>query len=552
MSANLLTFPSATMPSTDLIESKDTAPILDLDKLGVARKRMRVVQHALTLIDNMGWSINRVAGHIYDAAGITTHPLHAPCMELGKSNKRVSAAQISRWVKAFRKEGITGLVDQRAGRQKQDEGWELRAQQLFARPQKPSFNWVAKELGKEGFDVTYHRVRRYLNGLPTNLTTYSNKRQGAHHNRINNHKYKVRSFDNLPVGLVFQGDGHCCDVYVAHPMGKKVYRPELSAWIDVKSRFIVGWWLGDAENSRDTLFALSHAMVGYNHTPAIVHVDHGSGYISKLMSDENTGFYSRFNIDPMYSIPGNPGGKGQIERWFRTMEEQFGKSWETYCGKDMAGDEKRRIVQEVNRGKYQLPSLDSYTEALAAYIHEYNNTPHSALDGKTPAQMWEGLEQVTLEIPFEAVVLPVTERIVRRTGINLDKRLYRNDELLGWEGKAVHVQYSLHTDRVVRTLTTEGAWICDCKLIDKTPYLPDSRIEEASINRLQGQRKRKQIHADEDERRARMLLGGGSTSLLDQSGTLELPTLANDDDDLILDVAYDNTATDDDIELPIL
>lgn len=501
MSAQVLAFTNPMLPALSNTADQELLHS-DPAKLTIARQRVRLVQAVQAVMQDIGWSLHKAAKHIHTLATSPKHPLHQVACELGKGNKPVGAAQIKRWYKLYIDLGIQGLIDGRQGRVKKDEGWELRAMAIYQRPSKPSYSGVTDELLSEGFDVTYHKVRRYIRNLPTDMAEFSNSRQGAHYNRLNNKEYKIRNTEDLPVGFIYQGDGHTCDVYVGHPNTGDIFRPELTIWMDVRSRYITGWWLGEAENSTDTIFALSHAMCGHNHVPAMLHVDHGAGYRSHMMNNASTGFYKRFAIEVMFAIPGNAKGKGQVERWFGTMERSFGKRFDTYCGKDMAGDALRKIVKGVKAGTYTLPTLQEYKERLTAWIEEYHNKPHRGLDGKTPAEVWAGLEQVTLDMPMDAVVLPVAERIVRRTGISLDKRLYRNDDLGHYEGKKVHVQYSVHTDQMVRILDTDGRWICDAKLVERSAYISESRLQDNKVKRLKGQQKRLQIKADENERRA--------------------------------------------------
>lgn len=103
------------------------------------------------------------------------------------------------------------------------------------------------------------------------------------------------------------------------------YRPELTVFIDIKSSYIAGWWLSEAESTVSTMFAMSHAMRMHNHVPAWVYVDRGPGYRAKLLSEEGTGFYARFDIGLIGALPGNPHGKGWIERFFRTVRDKHDK-----------------------------------------------------------------------------------------------------------------------------------------------------------------------------------------------------------------------------------
>lgn len=537
-----------TMPTQELIETrkKETA-MVSIGKSIKARKRITIVQEALHKMKQNNWTANKAAKHLHIIMQSKQHPLHQSAIELGKSNSIVCEVTIRRWINAYLKKGSDSLIDGRQGRKKLDEGWELRAKQIFNSPQQRGVQLVLDMLLEEGFNTNYHKVRRYINSLPTNESTFSNKRLGAKYNANNNNKYHLMDDSNVPVGFCYQGDGHQCDVYVAHPNTGDIFRPELTAWIDIKSRYIPGFWLGEVENSTDTLFALSHALVSHDHTPSLLHIDNGAGYKSHMLNKEHVGFYERFSMDTRFAWPSNSKGKGRIERFFKTFEIKFGKRFDTYCGADMASDVLRDITIGVKKGTYTLPSFEEYKQKVREWIHTYNHTPHRSLGGKTPAETWSKLQRVELITPHEAVVLPVALRKVRRTGVSIDNRIYRNDMLIGYEGKQVQVQYSMHSDHMVTIRTLDGYFVCDATLASKTPYIPDSRIQEGKLKSLKGKEKRLDIKRDEHRKRALLSLDvePNLTTIEDTTVTLEQLS-AEDEPTITLDVTDTSWAEGDD------
>ncbi len=531
------------MPST----AGDSKPLLGTRKAARLSKQLVFVTAVQECMQESGWSLNRAAEHIHHLAASPSHRLHRIALDLGKSGKPVGKAQIVRWVQSIEAKGKDALVDGRKGRTRTEYGWELRAMHLYARPQKPATTVVVDQLQREGFDnATYTRVRSYLQSLPTDLTTHSTGRLGAQKARATARTYVQRDTSVLDVGMCWQGDGHTVDVWVADPQTGGIWRPELTAWMDVRSRYIVGWWLSESESAYTTLFALSHAMLSHDHVPDMLHIDNGSGYKSKLMSDKNSGFYAQWGIDVMFALPYNAKAKGQIERWFGTMERSFGKQWDSYCGADMSAEVLNRIQRDVKAKRVQLPSLEQYRYALEQWIQEYHHKPHQGLDGKTPAEVWAGLQRSPLHSPEAAAFLPRAERKVNaRALIQLDGRSYTNRELLHHAGKTVRVEYNIHNDAWVRVLDQADRWICDASLVEKKPYLPASRIDEARDTRLQNQVKRLERHADEKRRRAGLTVDQDPhhTALLglcnpEKKSEAEAPQnfLAPTDDSLLIDL----------------
>lgn len=392
------------------------------------------------------------------------------------------------------------------GSRRKTYGWEARAIHLWQQPTKPAMSTVAYWLRGEGFDsATNSRVRRYLKSLPATLGERSAKRMGRHYYNQNLRPYVLRDETVLPVGFIYEGDGHNCDVYVAHPNTGKPWRPEFTPWIDVRSHYCPGWYLSEAESGLTTLFSLSHAIVHHDHVCAAVHVDPGSGFKNRMVGDDTIGYLARLNIEFMAALPGNAKGKGLTEGFFHIFEERLGKTFPTYCGHNRTDDYLRHLTQKVKRGEIELPTLAEYRDAIAGYIDRYNHTYQDRL-GCTPADLWAQLEHTPLEISEDVLIRPREERKVQRWSVTLWNRTYRHQALADYNDHGVIVEYDLHDDQTVTIRDHDGRFICDAELVDRKPWLPGSRIEELQQNRVEGQRKRLKQKLDEVEARGRLAI----------------------------------------------
>jgi putative transposase len=438
------------------------------------------------------------------------HELHALAQTIGHTGRLISASQLNRWVKAYQKNGLDGLVDKRKPRQRAQQPWHLRAQCLYASPQRPSGAEVHRRLEKEGFQCEYNQVWRWLKSLSTNLTDLSAGRLGAKEVRLNHRRYVSRSTENLKPGDIWSMDGHTVDVYTQHPTGQRVHRLELTLVLDIASRYVVGFWLSNAESANSTLFALSDAIQRWNHVPSMLHIDNGSGYKNQMMNDEHHGFYHRFGIEVMFAIPGNAKGKGHVERFFGTLKEQFHKSFDSYCGDDMSASVLNKLVRDANSGKLTLPSQKQYQARLVGWLAEYHQRGHRGLEGATPASHWAQLERTELHLHPSSLVLPQQPVHIRRNRFVLHKRYYEHRDLELYNGKSLVAQYSLTRDDVVQVLDDQGRHLFDASLIKKQAYVPDSRIEEARIKSLAAAKKRLQKKIAEQEQRHALITGEGS------------------------------------------
>lgn len=444
-------------------------------------------------------------------------------------------ATVYRWfekLSKFNNGNTTALVRGYKGRQRKMYGWEHKAIELFNSPSKPGYAdvayWLRTEHGYES--ATKSRVHRYLKTMPETLGQKSPDRMGKTFYQHNLKPHKIRDNDVLPVGYGYEGDGHTVDAYVAHPATGNLYRPELTIWIDVRSRKVTGWYLSDSESAISTLFALSHALLTQDHVPAVLFLDNGSGFKARMMNDEVSGFFTRMSITPNWALPGNSKGKGLVEGFFKIYRNRMDKRYQTYCGHDMAPEINRRLPEMVKRGKRSLPTFDEYKQAVAQYIEDYNNEPKGVLDSKYPNEVWLGLNRVPVHIEADALVQPRVLRTVQRWRVQLHNRKYQAAELAQYNGVEVMIEYSLHHDGQVRILDDQARLICIAKLVGKVDRLPASRIEEAEQKRLDGQVKRLEAHAAEKRLRAAPVLSH-EDSIEALEGTFEtvVPAIQEDD-----------------------
>jgi len=420
-------------------------------------------------------------------------------------SKGLSEPNLKRWLSAYIKGDKAALLPKYTGRVRQDYGWEARAVELYQKPGKPGYADVASKLIEEGFDeVTESRVKRYLKALPATIGKFSPARVGPHLHKLTRQRFQRRNLDEVLVGEIYAGDGHTADCYVAHPNTGKPFRPELTVWIDIKSRYITGWWLSESESTVSTLFALSHAMQTHNHVNAWAYVDRGPGYRAKMLSDEATGFYARFHIGVIGALPGNPHGKGWIERFFLTVRNKHDKFFaggDVYCGDDMAPEVNRRLSADLAMGRRKLPSLAQYVASFTRWLEHYHNQPKDVLGGRTPAQVWAELRPVPVELDMASIARPREECTVSHQTVRLHNRWYYAEALALYDAQKVDVEYDLHNDARVWIFDKKGRFVAQATLEKTIGVLPTSRLEEGRDRRLQGQLKR--LERKVDEARAR-------------------------------------------------
>lgn len=468
----------------------------------IANARMTIVEHlhALQTQHNVSKSIETLLNQQLNAQLPVAVSNAFRCI-----NKTPKASTLRNWLKSYDATGLAALLPKYAGTNRKTYGWEKRFLELFHKPQKPSLAKVARDLREKYGHATAkeHNVRYFYNSLPADLQDKSPWRLGRKQYKDALREHISRTTENLDVGVLYQGDGHQIDVYLKHPDSGKLWRPELVVFMDVRSRYIVGWYLSVAESSINTMAALSHAMQRFNHVPAMVHIDNGSGFKSKLMNSETSGFYNNFGIETIFALPGNAKAKN-VERFFRTMEDDFGKDFDTYCGYAMSPDQKRlfsdsrKAQKSVAEGKIHLPTIEEWAEGFESWLELYHRRPHPEDRTTTPELLFSELERVEV-VDNNLLVKPRADVKVSRELIRLHNRFYRSDSLHQFEGMELVAEYDLHDDSTIRLFDKDGRWLSVCQLKGRKDYVSQSRIEDAKVRRLEEKNKRLANKARENE-----------------------------------------------------
>ena len=97
--------------------------------------------------------------------------------------------------------------------------------------------------------------------------------------------------------------------------GQKTY---LFAFLDDHSRLLPGYRWGYAEDTVRLAAALRPALASRG-VPKAAYVDNGSAYVDTWLLRA----CAKLGVRLVHSTPGRPEGRGKIERFFRTVREQF-------------------------------------------------------------------------------------------------------------------------------------------------------------------------------------------------------------------------------------
>lgn len=298
-----------------------------------------------------------------------------------------------------------------------------------------------------------------------------------------------RTTDGLwPMDIVAV-DGHTFKAWVAHPLSGERFRPEITTYLDLATRRIVGCAAWVAESQYAIWLAL-RAMILNPHqgVPALHYSDNGA-----YTGDQHRSLLARLGIDQLHSLPGNPQANGAIERINRSLWLPAAKQLPLYAGKDMDKDAfKARKSQADKDGAGLVPWAD-FTAFLQEQIRAYNGREHASLTRNrtrlSPDHAWaeavaEGWQPTRLDQGDLHDLLPSETRTCRRGEVRLPFGIFFSKDLDDYHGQPVRVGYDPADGAQVWVSDLRGRLIATAQRDGNArPYVSATAIEDARAKR---------------------------------------------------------------------
>ena len=198
--------------------------------------------------------------------------------------------------------------------------------------------------------------------------------------------------------------------------GRKTY---LFAFIDDHSRALVGYRWGHSEDTV-RLEAALRAGLAARGLPKVVYVDNGSAFVSSQLLRA----LATLGIQLTHSTPGRPAGRGKIERFFRTVREQF-------------------LVELAAPGAVdKVDGLTGLNELFAAWVETvYHHRVHSET-GQPPLERFLAAGPPVLPAPsqlHEAFLWAARRTVTKTATVSLHGNVYAVDAAL--VGRRVEVVF---------------------------------------------------------------------------------------------------------------
>jgi putative transposase len=185
--------------------------------------------------------------------------------------------------------------------------------------------------------------------------------------------------------------------------GRKTY---LFAFLDDHSRAIVGHRFGFAEDTVRLAAALRPALACRG-VPEGIYVDNGSAFVDAWLLRA----CAKLGIRLVHSTPGRPQGRGKIERFFRTVRDQFLV--------EIAGRNTDADASSTTGGRHQVGDLGELNRLFTAWVEQvYHRRPHSET-GLPPLARWQTSGPFPLPTPdaLAEAFLWAEQRTVSKTAL---------------------------------------------------------------------------------------------------------------------------------------
>ena len=310
--------------------------------------------------------------------------------------RHYSPGTIEKWYFAYKKEGYDALVplsrsDCGVSRKIDDE---LSEEIKYLKHTYPrlSASAIYRQLQDKGSisskQISEATICRFINQMM--LTE-----------RLTNNQ-DMRRYERPHINEVWCGDSSV-GPYLKTDDGKK-HRVYVIALIDDASRFITGIDVFYNDTFVNLMSVMKSAVSKYG-KPKVFNFDNGSAYKNRQMEL----LAARIGTTISYCHPYTPTQKAKIERWFRTMKDQW-----------MASLDMR-----------DFHTLDELRGSLHQFVRNYNQSVHSSLKGISPQDRFFSEPELIKRLPEDQIdksfLLEIERRVSADSVITIDQIEYEVD-----------------------------------------------------------------------------------------------------------------------------
>ncbi len=391
---------------------------------------------------------------------------------------KITANQLYDWQKRFKKGGFAALVDKRGLHNKgedtiPDNAWNY-FNSLYMTQAQRSAAWCWRETSKVFGNIpSYSAFYRRVSTIP---------KQAIALYRVGNEAFKAtlpyyeRDPSTLESNEIWFSDHTPLDLLVN--VDGKLCRPNFTSWMDAHSRKILSFVLRAQHPNSDIVKKTLGNGIKEHGIPHEVYVDNGKDYRAKDSMSMNYEYsmVRRLGINTIFATPYHGQAK-TIERFHRTLEDQFTRGFATYIGNKPQNRPERTRISNEKLLKI-APTLDEVIEKLTYYINEvYNKAEHTGkgMEKSSPDTVYyrdlKRIRKLSDDVSLNVVCGRVKELTVQRNGISMFGTSYYNQELvLNYLKQKVRVYYSPENIDEIYIFTLDDEAICKARATMKSIF----------------------------------------------------------------------------------
>ncbi len=322
------------------------------------------------------------------------------------SKRNYSRSTIDRWVRAWRRDGIAGLLPTErtdAGQVRaHPELFDLAARLRLELPTRSAAAIADILFRQHGIAIAPRTVRAQLHkrGLHREALAAEGKVFG---------RYEASAPNERWITDVLVGP------FVPYPKIDSSVRAKLFLIVDDHSRLIIDGRFYTHENARSCQDILRHA-IGHRGLPMVLYADNGAPFANGWI--ERT--CALLSIRLVHSKPYAPQGRGKQERLNRYIRERF-------------------LTEATHRG---IADLDELNDLFTAWVDQVANRRVHAETGERPIERFEASGPHKAASPAqlaEAFRWSVTRKVTKNATVPLEANAYSVDPSL--VGRRVELRY---------------------------------------------------------------------------------------------------------------
>lgn len=380
----------------------------------------------------------------------------------------ISLRTLRRWAAYYRAEGIAGLTRrERSDKGKSGVPEEVRTlvRLLAVSSPKRTVAGIYRKASKIASandlpEPSYDQVYGIVKGVDPQLVKLAQEGTKAYKQAYD--MLYMREADRP--NEIWQADHTGLNIWCKDDKGKPK-KPWLTAIEDDHSRAISGYYLSfDSPSAIQTALALRQAIWRKEEPawqicgiPETFYTDHGSDFTSNHIEQ----VAAELPMHLVFSTPGEPRGRGKVERFFRTVKEVFSPEVPGYDPREPINGRSRGRGGERPEPKLTLPQLDRMFRSWL--LNDYHGQPREQ-ESQTPVERWQAggflprmpdsLEQLDLLLLTES-----KPRMVRKDGIHFHNHRYLDTVLASYVGEQVTIRYDPRDIAEIR-IYLRGAFLC--------------------------------------------------------------------------------------------